>query len=283
MFSGPAGYGVGGSPGGGPEDPEGGAKRRRSEGMFLDVEATMRIFPAMFSFFLLGTFSMPIWITYHIGVDENVKQWISTKTWLVVFLFIPYAVAHVIHQVKGHPVRLVLVTCLVGSSVVLLLVADYVLLAAYKKGNAFAAQDCDTFAGKRAMEREWQQARDFYANCVAMRAANESISFTAAVARYRIQNCPDYSHIVDTAHPDWRYLGLVEETYRCSGWCTEHQPMWSFATTQDSCSSAVADVMFNKIQWSTMQVVLYTIVVLGFVSTTLITIGPILAKLGIEW
>lgn len=237
----------------------------------------------MFSFFCLATFSMPIWITYHIGNDENVKQWISTKIWCVLFLFIPYAVAHVIHHVKGHPVRLVLVTCLVGSSIVLLLIGDYVLLVAYKKGNAFSAQDCFTFPGKRALEKDWQEARTFYANCAAKKASSFNITFTQAVMQFRIESCPGYDDMVATTHPDWKYLGFLEDSYRCSGWCQEGEPMWTFAQTSDSCSSAVADVMFNKIQWSTMQVVLYTIVVLGFVSTTLITIGPLLIKLGIEW
>jgi len=243
----------------------------------------MSFFPAMFSFFCLATFSMPIWIMYHIGTDENVKQWISTKTWLVVFLFVPYAVTHVIHHVKGHPVRLALATCLVGSSIVLLLIGDYVLLAAYRKGNAFVAQDCDTFPGKRALEAEWREARTFYANCAAKKAAAFNITFAQAVMQYRIESCGEYEEQVATAHPSWRYLGFLEETYRCSGWCQEGEPIWTFAATTDSCSSAVADVMFNKIQWSTMQVVLYTIMVLGFVSTTLITAGPILMKLGIEW
>uniref|UniRef100_A0A7S1WUW1 Uncharacterized protein n=1 Tax=Alexandrium catenella TaxID=2925 RepID=A0A7S1WUW1_ALECA len=287
MISGSGGPGAWYGAGGGPEDPGDGParfrKRRRSGGMLLDVEGTMRVFPAMFSFFCLATFSMPIWITYHIGNDENVKQWISTRIWLVLLLFIPYAVAHLIHHVKGHPVRLVLVTCLVGSSVVLLLIGDCVLLEAYKKANAFSAQDCDTFPGKRSMERELEEARAFYANCAAKKAAAFDLTFAQAVMQYRIQSCPEYADLVATKHPDWAYLGFLEDSYRCSGWCKEEEPMWTFAATSDSCSSAVADVLFNKIQWSTMQVVLYTIVVLGFVSTTLITIGPILIKLGIEW
>jgi len=249
----------------------------------MDIESTMRVFPALFTFFCLATFSMPIWITYHLGEDENVKQWISTKVWLVLFLFIPYALAHVVHSIKGHPVRLVLMTCLIGSSVILLMISDYVLLKAYSLANAFYAQDCDTFAGKRMMEEEWQQARVFYASCVAKKASALNMPFAKAVTQYRIQSCPGYDEEVAGVHPAWKYLDFLEEQYHCSGWCQEAEPIWTFASTSDSCGSAVADVMFHKIRWSAMQVVLYMILVVGFVSTTLITVGPILVKLGIEW
>eukprot|EP00416_Gambierdiscus_australes_P020413 CAMPEP_0171067082 /NCGR_PEP_ID=MMETSP0766_2-20121228/7794_1 /TAXON_ID=439317 /ORGANISM="Gambierdiscus australes, Strain CAWD 149" /LENGTH=226 /DNA_ID=CAMNT_0011523297 /DNA_START=122 /DNA_END=799 /DNA_ORIENTATION=- len=226
---------------------------------------------------------MPIWVTYHISNDENVLEWITTKGWLVILLFIVYGVTHLIHTAKQHPVRLALVICLLGSSVILLLVGDYILLRAYSVGNAFAAEDCDTFLAKRAMEVEWQAARTFYANCMARKAKSSNVTFTQAVMMFRIHHCPDYEDVVATTHPKWKYLGFLEESYRCSGWCQEGEPIWTFASTADSCSSAVADIMFNKIQRSTMQVVIYTFIVLGFVSTTLITMGPILVKLGIEW
>jgi len=250
----------------------------------LERETALRAFPILFSFFCLATFSVPIWTMYHIGEDINVQHWITTKAWCVVFLFLPYIAAHAIHTIKGRPVRMVLVSCLIGTCVVLLLLADSVLVSAHSLAEQLASQDCSSFVRKRDTELSWQRALSFHTLCARKKAKEEGLSEAQAAMKYRIHECEGY---IDLAadNPGWSYLEALEKVYRCGGWCYRGPALWvpSTGPRLDSCSRAVADVMLNNIQWTTAQVIIYTTGTLAFVSTTLFVMGPLFAKMGIVW
>jgi len=250
----------------------------------LERETALRAFPLLFSFFCLATFSVPIWTMYHIGEDINVKHWITTKTWYVLFLFVPYMAAHAIHTAKGRPVRTVLVSCLVGTCIVLLLLADGVLVSTHSLAEELASQDCISFVRKRDTELVWQRALSFHTLCARKKAKEEGLSEAQAAVKYRIHECEGYIDLV-ADNPDWTYLEAVEKMYQCGGWCNRGPALWvpSLGPMLDSCSRAVADVMLNNIQWTTMQVIIYTTGSLAFVSTTLLVMGPLFAKMGIVW
>jgi len=250
----------------------------------LERETALRAFPILFSFFCLATFSVPIWTMYHIGEDINVKHWITTKVWRVVFLFVPYVAAHAIHTIKGRPLRLVLVTCLVGSCIVLMLLADSVLVSAHALAEQLASQDCNTFVRKRDTELAWQRALSFRTLCARKKAKEEGLTEVQAAVKYRVHECEGYTDLVPD-NPDWLYLEALEKSYRCGGWCNRGPALWvpSTGATPDSCGSAVADVMLNKVQWTALQVIIYTTGTLAFVSTALLVMGPLFARMGIEW
>lgn len=250
----------------------------------LERETALRAFPILFSFFCLSTFSVPIWTMYHIGEDINVQHWITTKAWYVVFLLVLYVAAHAIHTIKGRPVRMVLVTCLVGTCIVLLLSANSMLLSAHSLAEELASQDCDTFVRKRNTELAWQRALSFHTLCVRKKAKEEGLTETQAAVKYRIHECEGYVDLV-AENPDWPYLEAVEKVYRCGGWCNRGPALWvpTMGPLLDSCGAAVADVFMNNIQWTTMQVIIYATGTLAFMSTTLLVMGPLFAKMGVEW
>lgn len=241
-------------------------------GKKLDV---MTMFPALFTAFCFATFITPIILSYHIGRDPQVIFWIGDYIQWVIYLPVLYVGAYIYHTVYRLPSKMVMVLCLIGSCVTLLVLSDRVLLAAYDRANEFAARDCDTFPTKRELQREWEFARTYYANCVAAAAEESGMTYEAAYGSYRIRDCADYSAQL-AAHPHWEYLGQLEEQQHCSGWCERAQPLWVGGDVRDSCSAVVGDIMMNKIQWTMMQVLVYTITVLGIVSVLLVAVGPTL-------
>lgn len=239
-------------------------------GKSLDV---MTMFPAMFTAFCFATFITPIILSYQIGRDAQVVFWIGDYISWVIYLPVLYVCAYAYHTIYRLPSKMVMVLCLIGSCVMLLILSDRVLLAAYDRANEFAARDCDTFPTKRELQREWEMARTFYANCVASAAEDNGMTYEAAYSSYRIRDCPEYeTQLVE--HPHWEYLGQLEEQQQCSGWCERAQPLWVSGDVRDSCSAVVGDIMMNKVQWTMMQVLVYTILVLGIVSVLLVAVGP---------
>jgi len=242
----------------------------------------MELFPALFTIFCFVVFIIPIWLTYHIGQDDQVQQWITQWAWIVLFLPLLYLGTHVYHVLHGVPNKILVLACLLGSSTLILILADVVLLQAFHKGNEFGAKDCNSFAAKRDMEIQYQNAKKFFSTCVIKLSKEHGITVQAAVGQYRLNDCSNYASL-EANNTGWPYLARLEEVHSCGGWCTRGQPLWTFKTVQDSCSSAVADVMHNKVRWSMMQVVVYSLIAFGFVAAMLLNAAPLLQKHGIEW
>lgn len=242
--------------------------------VFADFEYLMVHFPAMFSLFCFAVFVVPIWLVYHVGSDLEVVHWITSSSKAVIALPILYVVTHVVHHFTGRPNRLLVLACTVGSAVFLLLLGDYILMKSYTLINQLVADDCSTFASKAQVELEWQNAKTFYASCMNdMAAANgTTVNFEEAVNRYRIQSCPEYEQQLEV-NPHWSYLQQVEERYGCAGWCGRGLPLWTFRSASGPCAAAAAQVLSEKVAWTMKQVVVYSIIVLGVVSVTLIGTG----------
>lgn len=243
---------------------------------FIDV------FPTLFTIFIMALFIIPIWLTYSVGRDGQVRYWIGSYCSTVLLLPICYLILHVVHLYQARPSKPGMIICLLGSCFLLLLVADYTLLEAYGLGNLLMSKDCVSFEHKRVLQEEWLSAKAFYNSCMQATAAKSGITFDAAVSLYRIEDCLEYENL-KASYPDWEYFAKLEETYSCSGWCTHDQPLWTFKAVKDSCSQVVADVMFNKVEWGMTQVVVYTILALGFTAVFLLAAGPIFQSTGISW
>merc|ERR1719223_2660207 len=92
-------------------------------------------------------------------------------------------------------------------------------------------------------------------------AAENSMNLETAYASYRITDCQGYE-------------AQLEEQPHCSGWCERAQPLWVGGDVKDSCSAVVADIMMNKVQWTMMQVLVYTLCVLAILSALLVGVAP---------
>lgn len=251
-------------------------------GIFQDPKSALLMFPAMFTLFNIAVFLTPIWITYHAGKDKHVQQWISSYTWNVVFLVVLWPLAHFVHYIKGAPIKLVVVICLMAQSITLLIASNYVMIEAYKVGSALMAEGCRAYVPKLELENDFVQAKTFYAECMSETIRTSNISSSQAMEQYRIQDCTTYEKMTNK-FPNWLYLRYLEENFQCAGWCTEDEPLWTGAPARDACSTVVAEDLFNNIQTSMLQVLVYSSFVLIVVSVTLLYFDPILRNHGLDW
>jgi len=239
-------------------------------------------FPTLFTIMCFVLFIIPIWLTCYIGHDASVRFWITRFTWVVLLLPFLYLGTHIYHVVYRKANKVLILACLLGSSLLLLVLGDVILMKAYYRGNEFSANDCQSFGAKRDLEIQYQNAKMFYSQCVTGMANKTGVSLQAAVSVYRIEDCFGYSAQLRT-NPGWTYLGKLESEYSCGGWCAQDQPLWTLKIVKDSCSSAVADIMKDKVLWSMTQVVIYSLIVFGFVAALLLTVSPFFPKFGIGW
>lgn len=238
--------------------------------------------PWLFSLLCLLLFSAPVGLTYRMSQDMQVRYWITDELRVILVLPLLYVMTQWVHYKQQRPNRILICICLAGSCAFLLLLADLVLLSSYHKANALSAKDCNTDVEKKALQLQWQNAQTFYQSCMAETASKSGSNPEVAYSLYRIQDCEGYRDQLGV-NPAWPYLGALEQEYQCGGWCVRSQPLWTFKGVKDSCAMTVADVLYNKVQWSMLQVIAYTTVVLGFVSAVLVQVGPILRSHNIEW
>lgn len=250
-----------------------------SQGLF---SGGPRMFPAMFTLFCFVAFLVPIYITNRIGNDIHVQYWITSHCWVVLWLPILYLITHTVHAARRAPSKPLVLICLLGSCGLLLGLSDMVLWRAYAMANRFASRDCQTFEGKQYLEVQRQNAKSFYADCMASTAAQAGMSFDATVKLYRIQDCERYPELLKS-NPGWPYLAQLEDENNCAGWCTHEQPLWTFKPTKDRCTMVVADIMSNKVQRFLTHVVVYTTIVLVFIAMFLALVGPVFKGFGMEW
>lgn len=236
----------------------------------------------LFTLLCILLFGLPIWIIDRIGKDMQVKYWITDMLFIVWLLPCLYILTHIVHSKRSNPSRTMVIICLIGSCIWLLILGDFVLVKAYSRANVLISKDCTSDLAKSYLQVQWENAQVFYQNCMEETALSTGSSLEVAYSLYRIQDCQGYLGQL-VANPAWPYLGALEDEYQCGGWCLRKQPLWTFKSVKDSCSATVADVLYTKVQWFTLQVVVYSTIVLVLVSFALIQTGPILRSHSIEW
>lgn len=255
------------------------SKMGNSEGMG-HARSDMDYFPLLFTIFCITVFAPPIWLIYRIGEDLQVQHWITSIAWVMLLIPLLYFLVYIYHVTTGQLSRRLILFTLIGSCTVSLILADFILLKAFHRGNEFKAKDCLTFATKRNMETEYQRGLTFFVDCV--NNLGNGTRLQEAAAKYRITQCPGYE-IQLAANPRWPYLAATEESLRCGGWCTRGQPLWTRKRIQDSCSAAVSSIMLNKVRASMMQVVIFSVIAFGFVAFGVLAADRILSKYGVVW
>jgi hypothetical protein len=242
-----------------------------------------KTFPTAFLMFCFGVFAVPIAIVLHTGGDPTVNYFVAHYRSSVLILPVVFVIAYLLHLNNGgQPNRIVITATLIFSCIFLLVLSEVYLIETFHKAPLLASTDCNIMEQKIELQQEWQDARGFYATCVAQKASSEGISFAAAVTSYRMEDCNEYNTEVKK-HPAWEYLAALEQNQRCAGWCQEQPPMWTRDKTFDACSQVAAQILMDTVSWSMKQVIFYTLFTLMVISVILIGIHSLLAKLHIEW
>eukprot|EP00429_Kryptoperidinium_foliaceum_P067096 CAMPEP_0176051814 /NCGR_PEP_ID=MMETSP0120_2-20121206/25761_1 /TAXON_ID=160619 /ORGANISM="Kryptoperidinium foliaceum, Strain CCMP 1326" /LENGTH=471 /DNA_ID=CAMNT_0017385255 /DNA_START=56 /DNA_END=1471 /DNA_ORIENTATION=- len=238
-------------------------------------------FPTAFTLFCLVAFLVPIWTCVHLSHDENVRYWIGGRLLaLTGWLPVVYIVSHVIHTMRGMPVKGAVIACICGSCLLLALAAQLTLREADVISADLTAQECDISSRKYALQEQWREAEAFFDNCASTWASSHGLSVQEAKATIRITDCPGYAAEAAnrTRGDGWQYLQFLEGRYHCAGWCEEAQAMWTLGATRDPCSIAVALVMRSNVRWTAVQVVFYSVVVFALASVGLLSVLPAIKR-----
>jgi len=250
----------------------------------------LRLVPWVIMLCCIVMFATPVMLTLHIGRDHNVKYWVGPWCDVVVILPIVFLVTGVMHLGKDLPDKRICAVCLLVPAIGLLILADSVLTVVSDKSDELFSLDCDTFAGKRDLEREWNAASELYNGCIeeTLRTVKESYGreFTVAEAKamYKIQDCEEYEATYLKHQRDWDYLKVLEEEEVCSGWCAPGESLWTYQDKpRDACSVSVSASLSGKVAHNAGQVLSSAIFILAFTCFLLVGVRPILKKHGIKW
>jgi len=241
-----------------------------------------RLAPWFYTLLCFILFASPIGHTYSLSQDMQVRYWITDRLAVVLLLPALYAAVQFWQAANCRIMRPLVGLSLIGSCVFLFFLGDMAILRSAKVENSLVSQDCETDLEKHKIQIQWQNAYLFYQQCMEKTFEQTGTSLEVSYGLYRIQDCAGYTDQL-YANPAWPYLGQLEEKYNCGGWCKRGQPLWTFKPVKDSCSTTVADVLSNRVQFGMSQVLLYMLLVVIFCSLVLIQAGPIMRSHGIKW
>jgi len=216
----------------------------------------MEAFAPFFAFGCLVLFLMPIFQVVYLNGDVDAQFWISS--WLgeiAALLPLLFIGSFFLHVKLGRPQRLVVLSCLVVPSMVLMGMGRLLVQGAADAAEGLADAKCGALAEKQDLQDAWDAARDLLERCT---AAGE------ASADRGVQWCSQYEAKREHYKKSWDYLRSAEERHSCRGWCELGRPIWgSEVPAQDSCSSAVARSLVRKVQRTAVQVELYSVFILA--------------------
>jgi hypothetical protein len=131
------------------------------------------------------------------------------------------------------------------------------------------SSDCDSFAKKATVQRAWQVAEDLRNSC---KSSLESSRGLEPDEGFDLHTCPGYSSLESTFGLQWSFLEELEQKYHCGGWCSAATTQWVSSPSHalDSCSLAFGRAIGGNIKILSMQITIYSFVLLGSASLLLL-------------
>mmetsp|Transcript_14067 Transcript_14067/g.40151 ORF Transcript_14067/g.40151 Transcript_14067/m.40151 type:complete len:258 (-) Transcript_14067:133-906(-) len=232
----------------------------------------VHVFPEAFASCCILVFAPPVVKSFYLASDSLISYWFGVRPKVVVALPLAFIGAgYAMQAARRSPRRLAIALSLVGSSIALGVQANNMAVNAVRLSNSFAASDCESFTMKHNLESTWHIAYDFHRSCSAKIGED-----------YLIQHCPDYPEQA-FKNPGWDFLQDMEQRYACGGWCRHRAPLWTSLPTADSCSTVVSQVLSAKVLRDSVQIVIYSFVVLALSTIALILLGPTMRDKGFDW
>lgn len=244
-----------------------------------------RLLPPLLTTFLSVLFLVPVWILMNLGTTEGVSYFISQAFWVSLLVPAAILVTHVAMVWRVAIQKSLVGTMVVGSSALLLWVAESMHRGAIDQSMKLSVTDCSAFPEKRVLQESWEAAYNLYSGCINETAKAKGFSREELMASFRIQDCEEYEAALH-AEPkrdgsgaknfgrEWAYLRYLEETEMCSGWCYEGVQLWSKSPHKDSCSTAVSDLFGAVIAPYSWQVSVVMVSALGLYVAQFVVLGP---------
>lgn len=191
----------------------------------------------------LGALMSAIWIL--LGQHMLAKMWLTRRTVMFFVFILP--------------------------SFVLLYVAKDHKLSALETYSQLELHDCDSFGGKRRLQKAWDSAAALHAECVDYQVNATGAPWQELAAITQVNRCPGYSEAHIQWAREWDYLERLEEREDCSGWCDRAPPLWivqpatprRLLFTRDSCSAVVASLLKAKVFRTSEMILAYCFVLMA--------------------
>jgi hypothetical protein len=206
----------------------------------------------------------------------------------LLLLIIPIIItlAHIVHHIRRVPNKFAVIAGLLFPSVLLLLTSNGQMTTAMDRADTLFSVDCDTFEGKRVLQRSWEAADRLFEDCLNSTVErNPQLTVAQLKEHFRIQDCEEYEaqYQSPTYRRDWDYLRYLEVEHGCTGWCEPGQQLWSRVPHKDSCSTAISAVYAFKIEDHSKQVCIIMISTLVSSAVGLVLLGPLLRQRGYDF
>jgi len=257
------------------------AEHHVATGENIDVVA---MFPNAFTLLTLLLFGMPTYLIMENALFAAVRYWSSGWVWMTLAIPVVIVLAHVVHSSGGVPNKWAVIGALVFPSMMLLLFANGQMTSAMDRADKLFSVDCDTFEGKRMLQRSWDAAETLFEDCLSTTvAANPDLTVPQLKDHFRIQDCEEYGRAHHEHSRDWDYLQYLEVSHGCTGWCSPGQQLWSRVPHKDDCSTVVSVVYAFKIEEHAKQVCIIMFSTLVITAIGLIIVGPMIRARGFSW
>lgn len=243
-----------------------------------------KVFPLLFTICTSLLFLIDTYELISNATNPVASYWSLKATWALLVIPALIVITHFAHVKLRKPNKFLVVTTLLVPSLLLLIFSNIQLVRSGQLENKLFSTDCDTFAEKRHLQNSWNAAHSFYQTCLEETVvAHPNLTITELESRFKIEDCTGYGTALEEHERDWNYLKMLEETQRCSGWCTVGPLLWASTRPKDSCSVAVSAVYANMIHPHAFQVSVLMLGVVALVVIGLVLLGPYLRKNGYDW
>lgn len=243
----------------------------------------VKVFPDLFIFVCLLIFVFPFVKSCSLVVDVSVRFWVGEMFWVVTVLpLLLLLVGHAIHHKRKAPSKTAVVASLLGTSLVLGLTANHVVMRASDVGTLLASGDCSASDEKFEVEEAWQAAWRFWLEC----AYTDGGVISFGASDRGIHDCSGYEAL-RVEQPSWGYLQQMEETYGCAGWCAPGRLLWGgsagFYDVRDHCSAVASEALSTKVLHLAVQVATSCMTTATLTAIFLIIESNSLRKYDIRW
>lgn len=242
------------------------------------------LFPSVFTLCASAVCAPAIGSVLMISMDATANYWFGKVSYFMLLVPLCLIVCHWFHACAGRP-RFYLTCCsTVVPALIVIIVGSVILSRVYLTSSNRTWFDCSTGTSLEVAYREAYRVFDTCAN----RVANQTGSTLAdTVPKIDILDCKEY--IADSVAvqyaSQWAYLGAVETSQACTGWCTPGSPaLWSrHHVYSDICSYAVYEQLWSKVGRLARHMIVCGIVQLVASVLCLHSLSLAMYTMGVAW
>jgi len=247
-----------------------------------EARDVMRMFPTAFTMLSVFLFLIPAALALRNDIDPVVTYWRGDSASHLFLAIIPLIIvaAHIYHVRFGANKYVSSLAAIVPG---LMLVVFGFRMGTTNPERGLFSIDCNIMPEKANLQLEWEAAKLLYKTCLQETAnkPNSTMTLDYLSQHFTIQDCTEYERDLAFHQKTWPYLQYLEENIGCTGFCIPGPPLWTPPSKphKDSCAVAVASAFKYMAAPHAKQMLMISVLTVGFVVVSLAILVPLLDKL----